>query len=256
MPKNHYHAEAGNAFWIILLAIALLVALTVTVTRSNESSQETGNRDRNRIMATDILRQAKSIQQAIDQLRLNGVAENQISFDNSVVAGYSNIRCGDSTLNTDDDTCKVFHQRGTGLTYKIPPAEWLDKDKNTETLYGEWYFFGTACVPGIGTGDAGCDSTDSATDLIISLPWIKEDLCLEINRMVGVENLSGPVKPPLLAGSAYTGAMTKFAGTFTATSEIDTVASAFTERQSGCFQSPAGADPDGGFHFYHVLIAR
>ncbi len=256
MPNHHQATQSGNAFWIILLAIALLVALTITITRSTESTEDSGTRDRNRIAATDIIRQAKSIQQAVEQLRLRGTAENQMNFDNSFVAGYANTRCGDSTSNTDDNPCKIFHAEGVGLTYKTPPATWLDGTRSGEDLYGEWYFYATACVPGIGTGGTGCSADVTATELMIGLPWIREDVCVEINRLTGVDNLSGPTRPPLLPGSAYTPARTKFTGTFSTDSEIDTAANAFTARQSGCFQGASGSDPDGGFHFYHVLIAR
>lgn len=256
MMNHHQSTQSGNAFWIILLAIALLVALTITITRSTESTEESGTRDRNRIAATDIIRQGKSMQQAVEQLRLQGVAENQINFDNTAVAGYANTRCGDITSNTDDNPCKLFHAEGAGLTYKVPLAPWLETSRNGEDLYGEWYFYGTACVPGIGTGGTGCNADDSATELIVGLPWIREDICVEINRLTGVPNLSSPTRPPLLPGSAYTLARTKFTGTFTKDSEIDTAANAFSEHQAGCFQGAAGNDPDGGFHFYQVLIAR
>lgn len=256
MMNHHHSPQSGNAFWIILLAIALLVALTITITRSTESTEDSGTRDRNRIAATDIIRQGKSIQQAVEQLRLSGIAENQINFDNSAVAGYANTRCGDSTDNTDDNPCKIFHAAGAGLTYKTPLASWLETARNGETLYGEWYFYGTACVPGIGTGGAGCSANDAETELIVGLPWIREDICIEINRLTGVANLSSPTRPPLLPGTAYTSGLTKFTGSFAADSEINTVANAFSGRQAGCFQGAAGSTPDDGYHFYYVLIAR
>lgn len=256
MTNHHHPSQSGNAFWIILLAIALLVALTITVTKSTESTEDTGTRDRNRIAANDILRQGKSIQQAVEQLRMRGIAENQINFDNPALAGYTNTLCGDAADNTDDNPCKIFHTEGTGLTYKTPPAAWLETAKSGESLYGEWYFYGTACVPSIGTGDAGCSGAVTSTDLIIGLPWIKQGVCVEINRLSGVQNLSNPTRPPLLPGTAYTAARTKFVGVFTTDSEINTATNTFLKHQAGCFEGAAGSDPDGGYHYYQVLIAR
>lgn len=256
MMNSHRNGQSGNAFWIILLAIALLVAMTITVTRSTESTQDTGRRDRNRIMASDILRQGKSLQQAVQQLSQRGVAENQMNFDNDVVAGYANTRCGNAALNTDDLPCGLFKVEGTGLAYKIPPAEWLDGTQLAQSLYGEWYFYANACIADVGTGGAGCNATDSATELIAALPWITEGLCIEINRQAGVANLTGPVRPPVLSGSAYPAALTRFTGTFTADSEITAAGGAFTGHQAGCFQGAAGSVPDGGYHFYQVLVAR
>lgn len=256
MTNHHQHSESGNAFWIILLAIALLVAITITVTRSSENTAETGNRDRNRIVASDILRQAKSVQQAVDQLRLRGVAENQVNFDTPALADYDSTLCGDPVANDDDDACKVFHRLGAGLTYRPPSESWLRAEDNGEDLFGEWYFYANACVPEVGTGAAGCDADDSATELIAVLPWLREDICVEINRLVGIENLSNPTRPPLLSGSAFTNPPTKFTGIFAADSEITTAGSSFTRRHSGCFEGAAASAPSGGFHFYHVLIPR
>lgn len=254
MRLNH-SAQSGNAFWFILLAIALLVALTITITRSNENTEENGSRDRNRIQASDILRQAKSIEQAIDQLRSQGVAENEISFENTYVSGYANTKCGDSALNTDDDRCKIYHPAGAGLTYKTPSSDWLDKKESASPLYGEWYLYGTACVPGVGTGGAGCDSALSSTDLILALPWIRRDLCVEINRLTGVENLTGPTRPPMIDGAAYKASLDKFTGTFEADAVIDSTGASFTGHQSGCFEGD-GANPNGGYHFYYAVIQR
>ncbi len=247
--------QSGNALWFILLAIALLVALTITITRSSESTGENGSRDRNRIQASDILRQAKSIEQAIDQLRSRGVAENEISFENTYVSGYANIKCGDSTLNTDDDRCRIYHPAGAGLTYKTPSSDWLDDQKSASPLYGEWYLYGTACIPDVGTGGAGCDASLPSTDLILALPWIRRDLCIEINRLAGIENLSGPTRPPVIDGTAYKASLDKFIGIFEADSKIDSTTASFTGHQSGCFEGDS-ANPNGGYHFYYAVIQR
>lgn len=238
--------------WFILLAIALLVALTITVTRTSETSEQTGDRERNRIQAADILRQAKSMELAIDKMRIAGLSENDISFENSFMSGYANTRC------TAGDKCRIFHQAGGALTYKQPDESWLDTDMaaETEPEYGQWYFYGTSCVPNIGTGESGCIGNESASDLIVTLPWIRQDLCVEINRMTGVANLPGPpVTPPQLGGAAFADPPVQFTGSYSGDAEIDNTAHDFQRRQSGCFKGDSVA-PDGGYHFYHVLIAR
>ncbi|MGZ9097278.1 MAG: hypothetical protein ACXW30_03160 [Micavibrio sp.] len=244
--------ESGNAFWFILLAIALLVALTVTITRSGENTEETGQRDRNRIQASDILRQAKSIEQAVQNMRMAGVPENDISFENSFVSGYTNTNCEAG------NSCMVFATDGAGLTYKVPSADWLDSSESGEDLYGNWYFTGTACIPDVGTGTTGCAATASTHELIVALPWINESLCVEINRLSGIAN---PSPPPQINGSAYTATLAPFIGTFgddgsgTDDSEIDTTNEDFRRHSTGCFAG-GSSDPDGGYHFYHVLIPR
>lgn len=249
-PQNasQTNTQSGNAFWFILLAIALLVALTVTITKSGENTEETGQRDRDRIQASDIMRQAKTMENAIQQMRLAGIPENDISFENSFVSGYQNASCPDG------QPCRIFGSGGAGLSYKLPPSDWLDSSQDAQDLYGEWYFFATTCVPGIGTGDSGCNADAASTELIVALPWISKSLCLEINRMVGIPNLTNTVLPPENVGSAYSVGLDKFTGTYTASSIINSNADAFLGKPSGCFAGDT--DPDTGYHFYHVLIAR
>lgn len=245
-------SESGNAFWFILLAIALLVALTVTITKSGENTEETGQRDRDRIQASDILRQAKSIENAVQNMRMAGIPENDISFENTFVAGYTNPNCQAGK------SCMIFTADGAGLSYKAPPEEWLDGTKSGEALYGDWYFTGTACIPDVGTGAAGCAATASTHELIIALPWINESLCAEINRLSGITPAS---PPPQANNAAYTAAFTPFIGSFgddgvaTDDSEINSGGGEFVRHSTGCFRGGA-SDPAGGYHFYHVLIPR
>ena len=249
MTLHHRQHESGNALWFILLAIALLVALTVTITRTSETTEETGSRDRNSILASDILRQARSMEQAVEKLRLTGSGENNLSFQTSFVSDYTNPRCT-------TDSCRLFETAsGAGMTYKPPLSAWLDPDfaSETEPPYGEWYFYGRACIPGVGEGDSGCNSDDENAELIMALPWIRQDLCMEINRMVGVTNPGTPPGPPPLSAAAYPSTLDQFRGVFEASAEI--THANLDGHKTGCFAG-GGSDPDGGFHFYHVLLAR
>lgn len=266
----HHHppfsrgSQSGNAFWIILLAIALLVALTVTITKSGENTEQSGQRDRDRIQASDIMRQVKSMEQAVQNMRMAGIPENDISFQNDHVSGYESYNCNESwnpgdpgSPPDDDKPCQVFHVEGGGLTYKVPSPAWLDSSKKTNDLYGEWYFFANACIPEIGTGKAGCNTgTDAGkqVELIVALPWVTRDLCIELNRLSGVQNDSDPVKPPKISGSAYKATLDMFTGTFEESAEINSSTDAFRRKATGCFEGDT--NPAGGYHFYHVLIPR
>jgi len=248
MHQDRKHSESGNALWFILLAIALLVALTITITRSGENTEQLGDRDRNRVEASDILRQAKGIAAAVDQMRLNGIPENNISFANSTVTGYDNAKCTDGS-------CLLFGSAGGGLSYKIPSSTWLDQSESAKPLFGEWYFYSAACVPGVGSGGTGCSADAANSELIVALPWVNLGLCIEINRMVGITNLTGPTRPPEIATTAYPTTLDKYAGTFVVGSEINNVSDSFKGKQTGCFEG-SGGDPDGGYHFYQVVLPR
>jgi hypothetical protein len=243
------HNESGSVLWFILVAIALLVALTVTVTRTTETSEDTGTRDRNRIMASDILRQARAVEQAVEALTLKGFGENNISFQNNVFAGYTNPRCT-------SEECRIFDTpRGAGLTYKTPLPDWLDSQFSalSEPEYGQWYFMGRACIRDVGTGGAGCGANDSEAELLMVLPWVRRDLCLEINRLLGIENPGTPPSPPRLTADAFPATYDLFTGTFEASAEI--AHPSLNAKKTACFEADT-THPAGGFHFYHVLIAR
>lgn len=255
LSSHHRRSESGSALWFILIAIALLVALTVAITRTSETTEQNGERERDRIEASDILRQGKSLEQAVQKLRDSGnVSENDISFANPIVAGYDNHNCGDKTSSSDDNPCMLYNAEGAGLTYTPPLSDWLDQTQSAQPLYGQWFFHATACVPGIGTAQTGCHADNSTTALIAVLPWIQQSLCIEINRLAGVANLSNPTRPPVLTGDAFAPSRDKFTGTYTASAELASPGGEFVGKQAGCF---AGAtNPTGGYHFYQVLIQR
>src|SRR5262245_7145714 len=109
-------SQSGNALWFILIAIVLLGALTMLLTRSGSTSSQSGNVERLRITASQILRYAKGLESAVDQMKTRGVSENEISFQNSTTAtNYTNATC----TRTD---CKVFDVGGGGQDYKAAPS--------------------------------------------------------------------------------------------------------------------------------------
>lgn len=242
--------------WFILMAIALLVALTITITRSTDSAQQNGTRERDRILATAILRQAKGMATAVDQARGNNVPENNISFENQLVTGYTTVFSSSGTGST--VPYGIFFSSGAGLTYTAPDREWLDSSQSSQPHYGEWYFYGTTCIPDVGTGDSTtctASSPASMSELIVSIPGITASLCAEINRQTGVTNETNPIRPPTATTSVYGSSPTQFVGTFTNGGLLMSSGGAFTGKQAGCFEG-GSSSPSGGYHFYEVLIPR
>lgn len=254
--NNPRSSEAGGALWFILMAIALLVALTLTITRSTDNVQQNGTRERDRILASAILRQAKGMAAIVEQARGNNVPENNISFENTGVTGYTTVFSSASTSST--VPYGLFYSSGGGITYTAPDSEWLDSSQSAQLSpkYGEWYFYGTTCIPGVGTGaDASaCAASPSTSELIVSIPWITASLCVEINRQAGVTNLTNPIRPPVATSDVY-GTPTKFVGAFSTGGVLSSAGGEFNGKQAGCFEGGASS-PDSGYHFYQVLIPR
>lgn len=243
--------EQGGALWFILLGIALLAALTIAVTRSSHTVEQSGGREAARISASQMMRYAGGIEQAISQMRMRGVGENEISFENSYIsAPYQNTNCTSTS-------CQVFSREGGGQTYEPPKIGWLDHSESSQDHYGEILFTGNACIPNIGAygnETATCNSDTGNLDLLMIIPFIRKDLCLEINRMVGMG--VGGADPTQDANASWdsTPANAYFTGSFTNAQSISGTNLDTGKFPTGCFEG--GTSPSGGYHFYHVLLAR
>lgn len=222
--------ESGNALWFILLAVALLAALTVTITRSSDTTEQSGDIERQRIEGSDIMRYAASIQQAVEQMRLRGLSENEISFENSFVSGYANARCG-------SDACKVFDVAGGGITF-------TSASSNVSTQ--SWLFTGADSIAGAGEDGTGETSSED-NELLVILPGISQGLCGRINTELGIAGI------PQDADNADVS--TKYTGTFPDGRVIENMGG----KKTGCFQGDlddGGANISGTYYFYHTLIQR
>lgn len=243
--STHHHThrprESGSVIWFILLAIALTAALTMTLSRSSDTSSQSGDIERARVQASEIMRYAKGIEGAIDQMVMRGVGESQMSFENDFVSGYQNARCT-------DDSCRVFGTGGGGQTYSAPRREWLDANQDALGLYGEWYFAGDVCVVDVGTGGTDCasDGDSSSEDLVMILPWVKLELCNQINALLG---LGSP--PPVEAGGIWSAGNPYFTGNYVDGTDINQAG-----RVSACVEGSGGSQPADTYSFYHVLIDR
>ncbi len=242
MHKN----QSGNVLVYILIAVALLAALSYTVAQSSRGSVGKLTAEKSGLYATEIIEYGNILSQAVSQIRLRGFKDSEISFENDVVTGYTNANCTDSE-------CEIFNINGGGVQYSTPKGNWLDSSNSAETRYGELYFNGSSSVMEIGTdGD----------DLILSIPYINKDLCVEINRKLGIipatdalpSETNGPFDIDDKFTGSYGGALDqKISGN--ATTGESTI---LHGEMSGCTES-SGAAPNPAvntYHYYQVLVAR
>lgn len=217
--------ESGNALWFILMAVALMAALTVTISRSSDTAEQSGNVEQFRVQASDIMRHSSSIKQATDNMRMRGLSENEISFENSFTAtSYANGNCGGLD-------CLIYGSAGGGLSYRPPASGWLDSSNSGDARYGEWEFAGTNNVPSISSANA---------ELIMYVGYLKRNLCTQINTLLGVTGI--PIDANGINSTAYQGA-------FANTSTINNM----TDFEAGCFQDTTGTRD---YVFYQTLIKR
>ncbi len=170
--------QQGNALWFILVAIVLLGALTVLVSRSGTDVNQSGDFERRQVMASQLLRYAKGIEEAVRSMQSRGVSESDISFENTVIAGYEHTPA-------EPDDHRVFGGGG-GQTYMVPSLEWLDKKQSANAGYREWLFTGK-----LGVADNSSSITPRDTSLVMILPYISREMCMALNRMMRHDGFDG-----------------------------------------------------------------
>ncbi len=245
-------SQSGSALFIVLIAVALFGALSFAV--STMMRDESGLKlvdEKAGLYANEILDYGRAVREAVQNIRIsNGCSDTDISFQNSSVTGYTN---GTNTA------CQIFHANGGGLNYIGPTTDSLDPSQSAKTGYSQWYFLGESCVNDVGTGTQGCWNANGASDsdLVAALPWIKKDVCIEINDRLGITNPSG--EPPQANGRTWNNAMPKFTGVYTqgghAIQSEQSNVEILKGKTAGCFEGETFPQT-GTYSFYQVLIAR
>lgn len=240
MTKNK-HPVAGNALFMILIAIFLLGAITAMIVRTSGTTEETGSTERASIAASEILRQAGAMKQAINTLKLRGCSEDEINFhsDNLVDDMWTSY---DNPNAPADQSCDVFSQKGAGLTYYILPEDYYFSSGGDPYRW----FVSTNAHASYNVG--GTPTTMS--DLVWYVPAIRKDICLAINRTLGIppENTGEPSQDfwgPFW--EYYHGEFHTPGGNGIADESGDK----HFEKPSACF-----LDADNNYTFYMLLIAK
>ena len=216
--------ESGNALWFILIAIALIGGLTVMLSRSTGTSEDTGDFERTQISATEIMREAKAFEIAVDNLRARGCGENDISFWHDS-DGNSVENASDDYYNAGSPTdrkCHVFQPEGAGLRYQ-----------------DGWIFTGATRVIGL--------ESDTRTELIAAFQTDRQT-CMQLNDLVGVTNAAGDAPDEDFNMGFFTGSFgTNFTDPFT----IGNTSASL----EGTFQS-CSKDSSDTYFYAHVLLER
>ncbi len=237
LPNQSASAQNGNALWFILVAIVLLGALTILLTRSGTSVNQSGDVEQLRIKAGQIMRWARGIETAIDQMKMRGVSESSLSFENSTTAtNYAHVAC---TIND----CKVFAAGGGAQNYLNPPT-------GTNDGSSDWIFTGGNNV-GTSAYPIGTTAARSGNDLVILLPNANAAMCNQINRDLQIG--TGGALPNDDTGVD----VTPFTGSFAnalVTIDGDPAPFELDGKPAGCFTDTA-ANPDVTY-FYYVVLTR
>lgn len=235
-------SESGNILWFILVAVAMLAALTLVLSRGGSTVDQSGDIEQLRIRSGQLLNYTKSIQTAVQDMKLRGCSENEISFwhdsndDNTEDSSdtYYNSR------SPTDRRCHLFDVEGAGLSYR----------EFERVNDGSAWIFTAANNVGTTAGPVGTTADGSGNDIIMLLPNAEEDLCIQINRQLSVGTAGTlPVDDEI--------ATTEFTGTFPTGSltilEGDTTTQELNRTEAGCFIDDNDSDK---IYFYYVVLAR
>lgn len=166
-------SQSGSSLFIILIAVALFAALSYAMSQSNNATASLSS-EKIRLLASDVIDMGNKRADAVSRLRLKGVKNTQLSFENPIVDHYDHAGCV-------TDKCRVFAYDGGGLDWETPASE-----VNTGS---NWAFTGDLAIQNVGTTEA---------DLVAILPDLSLTLCNRINMLLGVYDATGT--PPNFTG--------------------------------------------------------
>lgn len=223
--------EHGSAFFTVFIAVVLFAALTYAISRMDNASSNLST-ERLRVTAGELIDQADKFSDAVARIRLQGVSPTQLSFSNTIMAGYTNAACV-------TDTCLFFAANGGGMEWQTAPP--------TANQGENWGFTGGVSVQDVGTDKA---------DLMAILPHLSVSLCKVINERLG-QALS--TDTPTIVASITAN---KFTGTYSLAPNVIT-GTGLDGKISGCLEitSLDGTAVDGAplaasYTYYHVLLAQ
>lgn len=232
--KEQSHPESGNVAFIILLAIALFAALSFALTQNRGGNASLMTEQQAKIVAQEIISYGNTVANAVQKMKLNGVADTQFSFENTVfLEGSSYITGPGSNPNCTTNACKVFAIGGGDVTaQKIGPKGVNLNFAGPEA--GVWVPY-SASHTNVGS---------SSGDLFIGLAKPTLEVCRMINNILGV---AGPNDAPPL----FTANGTLFTGTYN-NGAFGTPAS-MAGKTEYCYEI---TDHAGWYVYMKVLLAR
>lgn len=236
-PQNHHinrHGERGNVLFYILIAVSMLGALSYAVTQSSRGNVTQMSTERNKLVAGELIEYSNVMVQAVSQLRLRGVDEDELCFDDPAWGAddYDHAGCTDNYN-------KIYHPDGAALSWSGLPDDAVDAGASPDNL---WHINGANEVEGIGTT---CGS-DSCVDLLLIADELKQNVCTSINDLLGVSNPSEV--PPSDMGMSHS----RFMGVYGFNETMSDEDVNLISKQSACYLD----DDTGVYTFYTVLLAR
>lgn len=231
---------SGNVLFIILIAVALFGALSFAITQSSNSGSNSATRDKAKIIASEILQYASTVEQAIERMALI----NEVSVEYLDVSAAGIVQ-QPANANCSSDRCKLFSPSGGGIKAKALPPEATDMSKTN------WWKVGNqskAYFMIVRWDDIGTD----LADLVLLYGAVTDEVCEEINVMLGLKSYGDPA---IYEGH---GAFVEHGGFLVPypnpAGRLGDEEAVVKGKHSFCSQASSASA--WGNYFYHVLVAR
>ena len=237
--------QRGIAIGPILYIVAILAVLVSAIAAGAGAFNGDISAVSAKAQASAILEYAQEVKFAVDRLIAKGCTDTQVSFENPYVSGYENPNA------PADKSCHVFDVNGGGIIYKDISRDATDKNFTSESEYARVIFSGNERVMQVGTY--------LGEELMMFYPYIKLDVCLELNKILNVKTSND--SPPVY--NVYDVNLFKYNGYYSYSVVFGFGVGHAPEMigmVSGCWNQmtnpiSAGLKPNS-YHFYHVLVVR
>jgi hypothetical protein len=170
-------SQRGSVMVFIFIGIVLFAALALAVSqgfRLGEGSTGAADEEKARLDASNVLDFARSVQNGVQEMKLNGVVTSAIDF----------VRPGDEpAYSTAPHTAKIFHPEGGGVTFL---SVWSTLDDASEATATDWAFPMNSIENVGGTGN----------ERILTLIRVPQTICSSIN-----DSLTGSNAIPSFTGT-------------------------------------------------------
>lgn len=236
--------SAGNALFIILIALALFAALSYAVTNSTRNGAGV-DKERTSIAVSELLQYANSMSNAVTRLQLiNKCKDEELSWE-SDDWGHTLYQNSSSPA---DGSCEIFNPNGGAVVYQ-DLSELIASTVSGLTSYpteitGKFFIDTRRLVLGVG-GDA----LNAGNTEILLRAQVTENVCTEINKKFrGLSSIPSDGYPYWSDGGwTVNPAGQQFLGVSSRCLECE-------GKQTMCFLQTGGAN--NVYQFYHVLVIR
>jgi hypothetical protein len=204
LTKKRKGREAGNALFLILIAVALFAALAYAVTQSGRGGGSMGKEEAV-LAAAQITQIGAEMKVGFDRMVLGGTQAASVELEADASCFYE---C------TSGSNC-LFSPTGGGVSVPVFPKSAEDHPAAAPGQYPStkiWTCYGrvndtqlniAVGVAGVGADATGVPPNSTGTDAMLWMGWIKKEVCQAINRGLGI---TGIPEEPSEADFVYTAA--------------------------------------------------